>query len=153
MMSRSLFNMPFGGWRNPFAEMDRLSRQVDWLAGSMLGKRGLQWFPSRVFPAVNLTEDRENYYVRAELPGMKAEEVDLQVTGRSLSISGERKIQPEDESARYHRRERESGRFSRMIGLPGEIDPDSVKARMTNGVLTVTVGKSAASKPKQITIH
>jgi len=152
MLSRSLFSVPFSDWRNPFEEMDRLSRRMDWLANSMLGRRGLQGFPAQVFPAVNITEDKENYYVRAELPGMKAENVDLQVTGRNLSISGERQIQLEDDNARYHRREREGGKFSRMIGLPGEIDPESVEANMTDGVLTVTIGKSEAAKPKQITI-
>ncbi|MCG6893630.1 MAG: Hsp20/alpha crystallin family protein [Desulfobacteraceae bacterium] len=153
MMTRSLFNFPVGNWRHPFAEMDRLSRRMDWLTNAMLGNRGLHWFPARVFPAVNITEDKERYYIRAELPGMKAEDVELQVTGRNLSITGERRIQPEDENARYYRREREGGKFSRVIGLPGDIDADRVEAGMTSGVLTVAIGKSEASKPKQITVH
>lgn len=153
MMTRSLFNVPFADWGNPFAEMDRLARRMDRLTGSMLGGRGLQWRPSRVFPAVNITEDKDRYTIRAELPGMKAEDVDVQVTGRNVSISGERRIQPEAENARYHRREREGGRFSRVVGLPGDIDAEGVEATMANGVLTVTVGKSEASKPRQITVH
>ena len=91
--------------------------------------------------------------MRAELPGIKAEEIDLQVNGRNLMIAGERKIRSESEKARYHRREREAGKFSRVIGLPGDIDADSVDAKMVNGVLTVEISKSEAAKPKQITVH
>jgi HSP20 family protein len=106
-----------------------------------------------VFPLINLTEDKDNYYVRAELPGVKGNELDIQVTANNLAISGERKITEEGETARYHRREREAGSFSRMIGLPGDINPDKVDAKMANGILTVTVSKAEAAKPKQITVN
>jgi HSP20 family protein len=74
------------------------------------------------------------------------------VTANNLAISGERKIGAEEEGARYHRREREAGTFSRMIGLPGDIDPDKVDAKLENGILTVEVSKAEAAKPKQITV-
>jgi len=106
-----------------------------------------------VFPLINLTEDKNNYYVRAELPGVKAEELDIQATANNIAISGERKIAAEGESARYHRREREAGSFSRMIGLPGEINSDKVDAKLENGILTVVISKAQAAKPKQITIR
>jgi HSP20 family protein len=105
-----------------------------------------------VFPLTNLTEDRENYYVRAELPGVKGDELDIQVTGSNLAISGERKIPAEEEGARYHRREREAGTFSRMIGLPGEVDTNKVEARLENGILTIVVSKAEIAKPKQISV-
>lgn len=108
--------------------------------------------PSGVFPAINLTENKDHYYVRAELPGMKSQEIDIQVAGRNLSISGERQIQSEGENARYHRREREAGKFSRIISLPDEINADKIDAHLLNGVLTVTVAKAEAVKPKQITV-
>jgi HSP20 family protein len=101
---------------------------------------------------VNVTESSDNYYVRAELPGVNSGHIDISVTGTSLSISGERKIPPEDEKANYHRREREAGKFSRMISLPGQIDTSKVEARCTDGVLSVVLPKSEAAKPKQITI-
>jgi len=104
-----------------------------------------------VFPLINLTEDRNNYYVRAELPGVKAEALDIQATANNIAISGERKIAAEGD-ARYHRREREAGSFSRMIGLPGDINSDKVDAKLENGVLTVVIAKAEAAKPKQITI-
>jgi len=104
-----------------------------------------------VFPLTNLTEDKNNYYVRAELPGVKGDELDIQVTGNNLAISGERKIAAEEE-ARYHRREREAGTFSRMIGLPGEVDTDKIEANLENGILTIVVSKAEIAKPKQISV-
>ena len=109
-------------------------------------------FDAGVFPLVNLTEERDNYYIRAELPGMKADELNISVTGNGVSIAGERKISAEGDNVRYHRREREAGTFSRMIGLPGEVNPDKVDATFKDGILTVTVPKAEKAKPKQITI-
>jgi HSP20 family protein len=149
-----MLDFPGLGWRNPFAEMERMKRQMDAL--SDLFYRGA---PSKlltsagVFPLINLTEDAHNYYVRAELPGLKASDLDIQVTGRSLTLSGERKIPSEGENARYHRRERDSGQFSRIIGLPGDIDAERVEAKMVNGLLTVTVPKSAEAQPRRIAVQ
>jgi HSP20 family protein len=105
-----------------------------------------------VFPLINLTEDKDKYFIRAELPGVKGDELDIQVTANNIAISGERKIAAEEEGARYHRREREAGRFSRMIGLPGDIDSDRVDAKLEDGILTIKVSKAEAAKPKQITV-
>jgi HSP20 family protein len=104
-----------------------------------------------VFPPINLTEDKDKYYVRAELPGVTGDDLDIQATGNNLAISGERKIAAE-ENARYHRREREAGTFSRMIGLPGEIDADKIDASLKNGVLSIAISKAEVAKPKQITV-
>ena len=82
---------------------------------------------------------------------MSGDELDIQVTGKNLAISGERKIAME-EGARYHRREREAGTFSRMIGLPGEVNTEKVEAKLENGILTIVVSKAEIAKPKQITI-
>jgi HSP20 family protein len=106
-----------------------------------------------VFPLTNVTEDDHNYYIRAELPGMGAGDIDISVTGDSVSIAGERKIPTEKKGTRYHRREREAGKFSRMIGVPGQIDTEKVEASCVDGVLTVVVPKAEAAKPKQITVR
>ena len=105
-----------------------------------------------VFPLINLTQDKDKYYIRAELPGVKGDELDIQVTENNLAISGERKIAAEEEGARYHRREREAGTFSRIIGLPDDINSDNVDAKLENGILTVVVSKAEAAKPKQISV-
>jgi HSP20 family protein len=154
MTARRMTNFPSMGWQYPFEEMERMVQQMDFLTKAMFGGRpGLRFYPSRVFPAVNITEDKDNYFVRAELPGIKTDEIDLQINGRNLTISGERNIQFEGENAKYHRREREAGKFSRVIGLPGDIDSNSVEAKMVNGILTVVISKSEASKPKQISVN
>jgi HSP20 family protein len=106
-----------------------------------------------VFPLINLTEDKDKYYVRAELPGVKSDELDIQVTGNNLAICGGRKIAAEEDGARYHRKEREAGTFSRMIGLPGEVDTDRVEADLKNGILTIVVSKAEITKPKQINVQ
>ena len=105
-----------------------------------------------VFPLVNLTEDKDNYFVRAELPGLKAEELNIAVAGNSLNISGERKIPFEGDAVKYHRREREAGVFNRIIALPGDLEVESVEAGLVDGVLTVTIPKAEVAKPKQIAV-
>jgi HSP20 family protein len=105
-----------------------------------------------VFPLINVTEDANKYYVRAELPGMKSNELDIQVTADGITISGERKIPVEGNNVRYHRREREAGTFSRSFNLPGEINVNKVEASLENGVLMVTITKSEAAKPRQIKV-
>jgi HSP20 family protein len=152
MILRRLSNLPRWDWRDPFEELERMRRQMDRLFEGLSGRVLGEPSPG-VFPLVNVTESSDNYYVRAELPGVNSSDIDISVTGSSLSISGERKIPPEDEKANYHRREREAGRFSRMINLPGQIDTSKVEARCADGVLSVVLPKSEAAKPKQITIR
>lgn len=153
MFARKLFDLPGFGWRNPFAEMDRMSRQMQALSDLVLRSSPAGWQAhAGVFPLVNITQDAGAYYVRAELPGFKAEDLDLQVIGKQLSLAGERKIPSEGQNVRYHRREREAGRFTRLIELPGEIDAGAVQARMVNGMLTITLPKSEDAQPRQISI-
>lgn len=151
MMLRRLFEMPEWSWKTPFMDMEKMRREMDRLNEIMLrGTAGLR--SAGVFPPVNVTEDKEKYYIRAELPGMKSENLDIQATGKNISISGERMIPAEGENVKYHRRERESGRFSRVITMPGEIQSDKVEADLSNGILTVKAPKSEAVKPRQIIV-
>ena len=150
MIYRRLFDIPTWRIRSPFGDLERMRQQMDRLFDDAMTPHRLP--QAGVFPFINLTEDKDKFYVRAELPGVKADELDLQVTGNNLAISGERKIAAEDESAKYHRREREAGTFSRMIGLPSEVDSDRVEAKLDNGILTVVVPKAEIAKPKQISV-
>ncbi len=152
MLTRNMFGLPSMGWRNTLADLENLTRRMELLTDAMLGRPGARLMMPKAFPAINITEDKDKYYVRAELPGMKAEDINLEVFGRNLAITGERKIPSEGENVRYHRREREAGRFSRIVTLPGDVDADSVDAKLVNGLLTVAIAKSAAAKAKQITV-
>jgi HSP20 family protein len=140
-----------GDWRSPFEELEQIRREIDRAYGDLSG-RVFRAQIAGVFPLTNVFEEKDNYYIRAELPGIKADELDISVTADSLSISGERKIAMEKENARYHRREREAGKFSRMISLPSQVDPEKADARSANGVLTVVLPKAQAAKPKQIAV-
>ena len=151
MFYRRLLDMPTWRVRSPFEELERMRRQMDRLFEEL--STPLSRERAGVFPLINLTEDKENYYLRAELPGIKAEELDIQAAANTISISGERKIPEEQGNVKYHRREREAGKFSRIISLPGEIDPDKVSAKMENGVLTVVIPKAETAKPRQITVQ
>jgi HSP20 family protein len=150
MIYRRLFDVPTWRFRSPLHELEQTRRLLDRLYEDV--KAPVQGARAGVFPLINLTEDVHNYYVRAELPGVKSDELDIQVTANNLAICGERKIAPQDKDAKYHRREREAGTFSRMISLPGEVDNDKVEARLENGILTVVVPKAEVAKPKQIVI-
>ena len=139
------------GLRGAFSELERMRQDMDRLMEGF-GGRFFSLPTAGVFPLINLTEDKDGYYVRAELPGLKANELNITATGNSLSISGERKIASEGKDIRYHRRERESGSFSRIVSLPGEVDSDKVEAKLEDGILTVHIPKAEVTKPKQITV-
>ena len=100
MFARRLFDFPLGGWQHQFADLERMSRQMDRLTQAVMGRPGMNWLSAKVFPAVNLTEDKDKYHVRAELPGIKADALDIQVNGRNLTITGERTIPSEGENIR-----------------------------------------------------
>jgi HSP20 family protein len=151
MMYRRIFGVP--GWetKNPFSELENMRRQVDRLYQGLFSPSARA--AAGVFPLINLTEGKDRYMIRSELPGVGSDELDIQATANNLSLSGERKIPEEKSGAKYHRRERESGRFSRVISLPGEINPDKVEASLVDGILTIVVSKAEASMPRQIRVR
>ena len=151
MIYRRFFNVPTWRFRGPLDELYRMREQLDQMFED--SRAPYQKTGAGVFPLTNLSEDKDSYYVRAELPGVKADELDIQVTANNIAISGERKIAAQEEGARYHRREREAGTFSRMIGLPGDVNTEKVEAKLVDGILTVIVPKAEAAKPKQISIR
>lgn len=151
MIYRRMYGVPSWNFRSPFQDLDRMKQLLD----NVYGRETDLPFPgvsAGVFPSVNLTEDKENYYIRAELPGIQKDDLDIEATGNNISISGERKIPSLEEGARYHRREREAGKFSRVVGLPGDVDSGKVSAALKNGILKLTVPKAEKAKPKQISI-
>jgi HSP20 family protein len=150
MLIRRLSGLPATGWGNFWDEMERLRRQMSSISERFHGGPSEQF--AGVFPLINVTEDKDSYYIRAELPGIKAEDLEISVTGETFSISGERKMASEEEKVKYHRKEREGGKFNRIFSLPGPIDPEKVEAKSANGILTVTLPKSEKAKPKQITV-
>ncbi len=151
MILRRVSEWPLWDLRSPFDELERRRRELDRLSENYTGSV-FRLPTAGVFPLVNVTEDPDNYYVRAELPGVKTDELDISVTGETLTLSGERKLPEESEKASYHRREREAGSFSRVISLPARLDVDKVKALAEDGVLTVVLPKAESAKPRQIAV-
>lgn len=107
----------------------------------------------RVFPAVNVTQTADAYYLRAELPGLDASDLDLSVDQNKITLRGSRDIPTEGAQVSTHRRERTSGSFNRTVALPSDIDAEGVEATYRNGVLTVTVPKTPEAKPRQISVN
>lgn len=103
-------------------------------------------------PAFDVYEDKDNVYVRAELPGMRKEDIDLSLHNGSLSISGERKSEQDLNSAEVYRAERFFGRFQRTITLPTPVAVDQIKAQYKDGILSVTLPKAEEAKPKHIDV-
>lgn len=104
------------------------------------------------FPAMNVWAGQDDVVVEAEVPGMEPKDVDITVTGATLTISGQRQPEAVKENEVFHRRERRYGAFSRSLELPYAVDADKVKAVFRNGVLRVTLPRAEEDKPRKISV-
>jgi len=104
-------------------------------------------------PAFDVYEEKDNFIVKAELPGMKREDINVSLQDGNLIISGERRSETKSENAEAYRAERYFGKFQRSVALPTLVAADKVKAQYKDGVLTVTLPKSEEAKPKQIEVN
>ena len=104
-------------------------------------------------PALDVYEDKDNLTVKAELPGMKREEIEVSLHDGALTISGERKSETKDGNAEVYRSERFVGRFQRTVTLPSPVASDKVKASYKDGILTVTLPKAEEAKPRKIQVN
>ncbi len=124
-------------------EMDRLMNRFLRTDGGEVG-----WFA----PRTNVAETEGHYEVSLDLPGMKPEEVNIELRENELWITGERKEEKEEKDKTYHRIERQHGQFRRVIPLATPVESDKVNAEYKDGVLRITVPKSEKAKPKRITV-
>jgi len=142
---------------NLIREMDHLRKEMDEMFrgagfGPMLETAFLPGVGTRRYPRINVREDADHFYLDALLPGVDAANLEMNVVGSALTLSGER-VGVEDNNGRtWHRHERGAGKFLRTIELPMEIDAAKVKAEYKDGVLHVTLPKAEAAKPKRIAI-
>ena len=104
-------------------------------------------------PPLDLHEDKDNFVVKIELPGMKKEDIDVSLHDGSLSVSGERKSDEKFEGADVYCSERFFGHFQRTLTLPAAVAVDKIKAQYKDGVLTITLPKAEEGKPKQIDVQ
>ena len=154
MLTRYPFDNPSDWFRNELRNF--FSDTGTWSRGSRgswptAGQRGTRRTRG-VFPAVNIYDDGESYMVRAELPGIDKEKLDISAKEDQIVIRGERAIKTAGDDANYHRREREGGEFRRAVSLPQTINNDKVMASYQNGVLEIRAPRSERSKPKKIEV-
>lgn len=138
-------------------ELDNLRREVDEAfrgAGfnRPFGSTFLAPTTTRRFPLVNFSEDDGNLFVDALLPGVDPKNIDLTVVRNSLTISGERKPYEEQKGQLVHRAELGTGKFTRTLELPVDINPDKIKAECKDGIMQITLGKAEYAIPKKIEI-
>ena len=152
MFIRRIKRWPLEGGQSGVLELDRLRRDLDRIFGGEMGTSEGEFLSAGVFPLMNVTEDSDHYYVRSEIPGVTLEDLDVSVSGRSLTIAGERNIPSEPSNVKYHRREREAGKFRRQFNLPMDVDSERVQAKFRHGVLMVILPKAESAKPRKITI-
>lgn len=138
--------VPWGGLR-------WLQREVDQLMGASRLFGNSRRVGGGNYPPVNVCNGDAEIIVMAEVPGVASEDLDLSITGETLVIKGVRKPTVERNDVTFQRRERESGQFGRTVILPDKVDAENVTARLADGVLTITLPKSEAAKPKQIAVH
>lgn len=108
---------------------------------------------SGVYPPINLYDDGETFFVRAEMPGVDRNSLEVTAQGDQLTLRGERKVAAVEQDANYHRRECESGQFRRVLTLPQAVDSEKISATYRNGVLEVELPRAPELKPRKISIH
>lgn len=139
----------------PFEGLSRIQSHINDLFEETFGRSRLPHTPSSGvwYPPVDIFESKDSFLIRAELPGMKREDFNLEVKDGTLTLSGERRFEEPKDGVEYHRVERVAGRFSRSFYLPQAVKHDGIKATYRDGILEVYVPKADEAKPKQITVN
>jgi HSP20 family protein len=137
---------------NPIQQLrDEVDRLVSNVFSNPTVAGATRLVTGRGFPAVNVWEDGESVFVEAEVPGLKAEDLDITVVGDELTLKGERS-EADDQQASFHRRERGIGPFTRVIRLSSEVKADQVQATLEGGILLLRLPKTEAAKPRKIKV-
>jgi len=135
-------------YRDPF---EQLQVELDRMLETAFGSVGTA--TAGVYPPVNLFDGGEDYVVKAELPGVAPEKVEIEVEDGTLVLRGERALGETRPDAAYHRRERAEGRFRRVVRVPGRVDTGAVQADYRDGVLTVRLPKAKETRPRKVTVQ
>lgn len=137
-----------------FGAMDLLRNRMDRLFSDFDRSylHGPAFTPASNSPRTNLLERGDNFEVQAEVPGIAKEDLNIKIQGNYLEISGKRSVDSPD-GYKVHRNERGGNTFSRSFTLPNDVDAEKVEAKLKDGILYLTLPKSEAAKPKQITIN
>lgn len=139
----------------PLGELENLQNEMNRLFDFSIGRwpvRGMGLMEGEWSPTVDVYDSKDNMMVKADIPGMKKEDIDISVHGDILTIKGEKKEETETKENNYVKTERFYGSFNRVLTLPSEIDESKVKASYKDGVLDIILPKKEEHKPKQIKV-
>ncbi|MEP9410062.1 MAG: Hsp20/alpha crystallin family protein [Candidatus Brocadia sp.] len=137
---------------DPLNSLTHIQREMSDLLGILSSAPQVEGYVSVEFPPIIVSKNKDNVFVRAEIPGINISDLDVQVVDDVLTIRGERKPVVAAAKITYLRRERNYGTFARSIMLPEKVDVEKVTASYKNGVLMVRLPKAAEAKPKQVII-
>jgi len=144
---------PWGaGWNTPTSAVAQMRRDMESLLERLTGGRQTDGSMPGVFPPMNVSEDGDHYYVRALVPGIDAAQLNVSVVDQTIAVSGTRQS-PEEEGVSYHRKERAEGPFSRSVTIPAAFDGSRVEAKCVDGILTLTLPKPEAAKPRRVAVQ
>ena len=132
---------------DPFREMSTVQNRFDRLFDSVWGGRQEAWLP-----AVDVFDTKDAVVLKAELPGMKVDDIQIEFDDNVLTLKGERTFEEKVDEERYYRVERRYGSFQRSLALPQGVKADDIRATYEDGILEVTVPKAEAVKPKRIEV-
>jgi HSP20 family protein len=145
--------------RKPFTSLARWDRDMERMMEDFFGRRWRPWWPERWFgaereeaPALDLYEEKDDIVVKAELPGIDKNNIEVNLTDHTLTIKGEKKKEEEIKEENYYRSERSYGAFMRTLELPKDVHADKVKASFKDGVLEVRLPKTEEAKAKEIKV-
>ena len=142
---------PWGqSWSTPAATVAQMRRDMESLIERLTGTAGDG--SAGVFPPMNVSEGRDHYYVRALVPGVDASQLNVAVVHQTVTVSGVRRSS-EEQGVSYHRKERPEGPFSRSVTIPAAFDGARVEAKYVDGILTLTLPKPEAAKPRRVTVQ
>ena len=133
---------------NMWNEMDRLQRELNQVFETF----DRTYSPAAGFPAMNVWMSEEGAVVTAELPGVNVKDLEINVVGETLTLSGERKAQDLPKDATYHRQERGVGKFTRTIELPFNVESGKVQATLEKGILRILLPRAEQDKPRKIMV-
>ena len=136
----------------PFAGFGDVRSVFNDLFDENFGRSSAQPSISKWYPAVDVLESKESYLIRAELPGMKREDIKVEVKDGTLVLSGERKSEKPAEGVEYRHAERVAAKFWRSFSLPETVKQDGIEATYKDGILEIRVPKAEEAKPRQIEI-
>jgi HSP20 family protein len=138
---------------NPYRELEEIQNRLSRVFGDVPWRvRDEDMFSADWAPALDIQETEKEYAVKVDLPEVKKEDIKVELLDGALTIQGERKQEKEEKGKKYHRVERQYGQFVRRFALPGEVDATKIQAQFKDGVLTVTMPKTAAATPKPVEV-